>query len=424
MEFRAFRLQEYYIQGEYSSMSRKQFIRGACFALLIAIAGGLIAAGEEPEQHGLRIKPALQVVTPVSISIMWESHTADTGTVKVSTSSSMSSPQTLSTGSAKTHKITVNGLTPNTRYYYTVQSDGETSPVNSFITALPKGSRTPFRFIVYGDTRRAHWAEDIVSKYGDNDDHLAVIDSMQSYAPDFLLGVGDYAFSGNDMDDIYNFFDVEKSLLGNYPLLPAYGNHEFKRGNDTGNTLIDSYFIPASGGTFSYYSYNYGNVHILVLNTGYGVLKTDNYDVIAPGSPQHNFALADLQAAQQDPDVDHIFVAFHNAIYSVAGFRDNNKLRDSLTGMFKTYGVKAVFYGHEHDYQHLKKDGIHYLLSGGGGSSILDIITYKSQAELIKYDDVLNYIVVDVDGENLNIEARSVQGNGNNASARIENFML
>ena len=106
----------------------------------------------------------------------------------------------------------------------------------NFITALPGGSRESFRFAVYGD----------------NDDHLPVVQSMASYAPDFLLGVGDYSYDGNDLSDIYNFFREEKDLLSNYPFVPAYGNYEFNSGNSTGNTLMDSFFIPQNGGNFAY----------------------------------------------------------------------------------------------------------------------------------------------------------------------------
>ena len=390
----------------------------------------VFAGGDAPAEQGFKVKPVLQVVSQTSVGIAWESHNSSVGEVKISLSQNMSNPQILTTSNKKNHKVSVTGLTANTRYYYTVSADTETTGVASFLTALNKGDRSPFRFAVYGDTRKAHWAEDIFAAYGDNDDHLPVLQSMMSYSPDFLVHVGDFVYSGNDMGDIYNFFDVEKDLLAQHPLLPTYGNHEFKGGNTTAHTLMDSYLIPApgSGGDFSYYSYDYGNVHILVLNTGYGVRANDNYDVITAGSAQNNFALQDLQAASADPDIDHIFVSMHNPLYSVAGFGDNTQLQNALEGMFKTYGVKAVFMGHEHDYQHQVKDGIHYILSGGGGSPILDAAWYgdenDSEADLIKYDDVLNYVIVDINGSTVSVESRKVQGNGNSTSSVIESFSL
>lgn len=400
----------------------------AAFFVLILTSAMVFAGGDDDPVYGFKIKPHLQMVSQNSIGILWENHNSGEGIIKVSLSSNMSNPIVLSSSPKKIHKVKVQGLQANTRYYYTVAADTETSPVRSFVTSLPKGSRSPFRFAVYGDTRLAHWAEDIVAKAGDNDDHLPVLQSMTAYAPDFMLHVGDFVFDGNNLDDIYNFFDVEEEFLASYPMMPTYGNHEFKDGNSTVNTQMDSFLVPGDNGDFSYFSFTYGNVHVVVLNTGYGVQANDNYDVIKPGSAQHTWMVNDLQQAAADPDIDHIFVSMHNPPYSVAGFGDNKQLQDACEPYWKQYGVKIVFMGHEHDYQHQVKDGIHYVLSGGAGSSILDMAWHgdedDSEADLIKYEMDLNYVIVDINGDNITIEARSVQGNSNSSSARIELFSL
>jgi len=387
----------------------------------------LFAGGSDPES-GFRVFPTLEVVTTNSVGIMWESFNSDSSTIKISLNQNLSGARVLHTSSAKLHKVNVQGLTAATKYYYNISTDGETSSVKSFVTSLEKGERLPFRFIVYGDSRKSPWYEDIVSKYGDNDDHLPVIESMNQYSPDFAVHVGDYVFSGTDMDAIYNFFDVEKSFLGNTPLLPVYGNHEFDGGDTESNTYMDSYLIPAEGENFAYYSYNYGNVHILVLNTGHGVWANDNYDLLKPGSAQYAFLKNDLENAAIDSDIDHIFVAMHVPLYSVANFGDNDTLRNSLEPLFMQNGVEIVFTGHEHDYQHQTANGIHYVLTGGCGSPIMDY-PWKgdendSDAHLVKYDNVLNYVIVDVNGSNVNVQARKVQGNGNSSSSVIDTFSL
>jgi len=403
-----------------------------CLVLPLSLTCDSIAGGSSPKtNNGFRIKPTLQVVTPNSVGVMWCTYNSDKGALVLSTTSSFKTKITQSISTYSTiHKMTVGGLKPSTRYYYQVKADGVTSNVGSFVTAPPKGSRIPFRFIVYGDSRRAPWYEDVVAKYGDNDDQLAVCQSMGSYSPNFLIHVGDYAVAGNDVDEIYNFFDVEKDLLANNPVLPTYGNHEFKGGPNEENTLFDSYLIPVTqpNASYSWYSYDYGNVHILVLNSGDGVFASDNYNLLAPGSAQYKFAEADLQKASADPNIDHIFVSMHVSLYSVANFGDNATLIKYVEPLFKTYRVKAVFVGHEHDYQHMEQGGIQYVLSGGCGSPVLDL-PWKGDADdtnarLILYDDVLNYVIVDVNGNWVNCEARKVQGHGNSSSSVLEGFGL
>jgi len=386
------------------------------------IASGLLFAMGNDHESGFKVFPSLQVVTPDSVGIVWKTFNPDVGVITISLYPNMKDSVTHTTSSNKLHKIKINGLSANTRYYYQLTSDGEKTEINSFITALQKGSRDPFRFIVYGDTRQGAWYEQIIMNYGDNDDHLSICESIMSYAPDFLVLLGDLVKSGTSMSDIYNFFDVEKDLLANYPVLTVYGNHEFRGNASKNNTKIDSYLIPAKGGAYDYYSYNYGNVHILVINTGQ---LGEEGAITAPGTPQYEFISSDLNTASIDPDLDHIFVTMHCPLYSKGSFCDNKGLIQNLEPLFYTYGVRAVLYGHEHNYMHLRSnDGIEYFLTGGGGSPILDMVCFSTEAEVIEYHQVLNYLIINVDGTNVDIEARSVQGNGNSTSAVLENISL
>lgn len=404
-------------------LNMKCFIKYSLISL-IAFSSTAFAGGSDPET-GFRVYPLLQQVKTNSVGIAFETHNSDSATIKLSLNSNMSGSVSHSVTSGKIRKLTLSGLDTNTRYYYTVSSDGETSPVGSFVTALPKGNRLPFRFAVYGDTREAAWYEDIVASYGDNDDHLPVCQSMASKAPDFVLHVGDFALDGTSMDDVINFFDVEKDLLRSHPIVPTYGNHEFSGGSGTGNTYFDSYLMSSgNSGDFAYYSYNYGNVHILVINTGKYTSNDDSYDLLLPGSAQYNFIQNDLQNAAADSDIDHIFVSLHVPVYSASSWGDNPVLVNHLRPLFEQNGVKAVFEGHDHDYQHLEKNGIHYILSGGGGSPILQFGSISSDATIHKYDDVLNYLIVDVNGPSLVLETYKVQGQGNSSSSLLERFTL
>ena len=411
----------------------KKVVYVLCLAVIL---GGLsfpaasFAGGDDPPPPtGFKVFPTLQIVETDSVGIVWETHNSATATIKISLNSNMSGSMPISVGSSsKNHKIRVNNLDENTTYYFNVAADGQTSSTGSFVTALAKGSVEPFRFALYGDTRKSPWYEDAVSWYGDNEDHLAVLDSIMEYSPDFSIHVGDFVYDGTDMDGIYNFFDVERNFLSKIPMYPTYGNHEFSGGSGAGNTKIDSYIMPSPNASFGYYSEDYGNLHILVVNTGVGVWASDDFSVIEAGSAQRAFIETDLAAASSDADIDHIVVSMHAPLYSVAGFGDNQKLINSLEPLFKQYGVKAVFMGHEHDYQRQEKDGIQYILSGGGGSSIMDMAWHgdegDSAANLKKYDDVLNYVIFDVAGDTISCEARKVEGHGDSTSSRIDTFTL
>ncbi len=41
--------------------------------------------------------------------------------------------------------------------------------------------------------------------------------------------------------------------------------------------------------------------------------------------------------------------------------------------LFEKEHVTAGFFGHDHNYQHYLKDGIHYVVTGGGGAPLYDV---------------------------------------------------
>jgi acid phosphatase type 7 len=79
-------------------------------------------------------------------------------------------------------------------------------------------------------------------------------------------------------------------------------------------------------------------------------------------------------------------------------------------------GVTAVFNGHDHNYQHHLKSGLHHIVTGGGGAPLYDVdpipdITLKA----VKTE---NYVRVRIKDSKAEIEAVDLDGN------MIESFEL
>jgi len=45
----------------------------------------------------------------------------------------------------------------------------------------------------------------------------------------------------------------------------------------------------------------------------------------------------------------------------------------ALIPLFEQMHVTAALFGHDHNYQHYLKNGIHYVVSGGGGAPLYDV---------------------------------------------------
>ena len=156
-----------------------------------------------------------------------------------------------------------------------------------------------------------------------------VINLCKGY--DFTLGVGDNAYASASC-----WTSAFATLKPNFN--SAYGNHEY---SESGGIAPYKTFF---GHSLTYFSFNFQNVHILVLDSNI------NMDA---GSAQHNFATADLNAVDGNSAIDWIFVSMHHPWFGSASSHSYNngaKFKHSIR-LFQTHKVAFVFTGHNHNWQ-------------------------------------------------------------------------
>jgi hypothetical protein len=57
----------------------------------------------------------------------------------------------------------------------------------------------------------------------------------------------------------------------------------------------------------------------------------------------------------------------------VARRQGDNPEMTALIPLFEKEHVTAGFFGHDHNYQHYLKNGVHYVITGGGGAPLYDV---------------------------------------------------
>jgi len=84
-----------------------------------------------------------------------------------------------------------------------------------------------------------------------------------------------------------------------------------------------------------------------------------------------------------------------------------------LVPLFELYDVDMVFTGHDHNYEHGEVNGIHYVVTGGGGAPL-----YGSGTEgwTIYSEKTLNIIKVEIDDDIVDVTALRPDG------TQIESF--
>jgi hypothetical protein len=138
--------------------------------------------------------------------------------------------------------------------------------------------------------------------------------------------------------------------------------------------------ITVQSGTEDYYSFDYGNMHVLVLNF------MVNYAV---GSPQYNFAMTDLSSTNKTWKL----VISHAPGYCSGGHGEDAGMKTLATNIFEPKHVDMVLSGHSHFYQHNRVNGIEHMVLGGGGAPLY--VPVNASYTLKSVQDY-NFGVVDV----------------------------
>ena len=336
--------------------------------------------------------PYLQMGSPTSVTIRYRTPFNGITSVRYGTTLGQYNQSVQEVAAASEHSVTLSGLTPNTKYYYTIQYGSdiiESGENNFFITPPAYGSEQEVNILATGDCGTGYQVQkDVLAKY---------MDFMGNKHTDVWMLVGDNAYdNGLDVEYQTGFFDMyQDALLKNVLLYPAPGNHDYanssSRQNDKNIPYYSIFNVPTAGeiggvasGTESYYSYNYGNVHFISLDS-YG--RENNslrlYDTL---SPQVQWLKADLAANTQPWTI----VYFHHPPYTMGSHNSDTEtelvnMRQRLLTILERYKVDLLICGHSHDYERS------YLLKGHYGlETSFNLATHAVSSSSAKYDGSAN----------------------------------
>jgi hypothetical protein len=175
----------------------------------------------------------------------------------------------------------------------------------------------------------------------------ATLANMNGKGPERVFGLGDYSYASTGS---CFFTKIDGSGLTGKTKI-AIGNHEDD--DSEGFSGYMSHFSQSQ----TYFSYNHGDVHILVIDT-----DRNSY---ASGSAQRSFVQNDLQSASTNPNIKWMIVYLHKPMYTSPNTcgssscsntgSENTNIRNGFGPMFAQFGVDLVLQGHVHNYQRTYK---------------------------------------------------------------------
>lgn len=286
------------------------------------------------------------------MELLWQLHQTDSCTIEwgMDQSYSLGSSLTYEYGNDHQHRYTVEGLTPETIYYYRMFVGKDT--VAGRFRSAPEPSKKELTFLAYGDSRSQPEHHDDVAK------QIVAEVLNDENALSFLIFSGDFVNNGNlEQDWDHQFFSSEfvhiRQMMQQLPYLGTLGNHE---GN---GLLFGKYFpYPVYSGENYYWSFDYGPAHFSII---------DQFAPYTVGSPQYQW-LADDLAQTSKP---WKFILLHAPGWTAGGGHQNDEtVQEVIQPLCVENGVQFVIGGHNHYYACAVVDKVVHITTGGGGAPL------------------------------------------------------
>ncbi len=316
--------------------------------------------------------PYLQMSTHNSIVIRWRSNVASDSRVRYGTSSTNLNFTTTISSQKTEHEVQLVGLSPNTKYFYSVGSattvlQGNTD--NYFVTNPIPGTVSPVRVWVTGDFGHGSSAQNQVR------------DSYTNYTgathTNVWLWLGDNAYNdGTDAEYQAKVFNIYPNQFKKIVTWPTSGNHDLHTANAASQTgpYFDNFTMPTAAqaggvasGTEAYYSFNYANIHFICLESNDAAFRASN-------GAMANWIRNDLAANTQRWTV----VYFHHPPFSKGSHDSDNSsemvgMRTNIIPILESYDVDLVLSGHSHSYERSMMIRGHYGLESTFNSSTMAV---------------------------------------------------
>lgn len=226
-------------------------------------------------------------------------------------------------------------------------------------------------FIVYGDMRFTNFRfpRNATSPWA----RRALAEKIAAEKPDALFLTGDVPYQGAELSD-YHVFEHETSAWRDEHLriYPALGNHEFYNRGYVANRErgLDNWWreFPTLKG-MRWYSVELGR-------RTYAILLDSNFGALATGSAQRKWL--DAQLSRLPDSVEYVLVLLHHG--PISDYMEGHTRApepDSPPDDLDTYLERKqqhlhahllVIVGHLHNYGHIERNGVTYVVSGGGGA--------------------------------------------------------
>ena len=340
--------------------------------------------------------------------------------------------------------VWVEGLQPDSAYRYRVLVDGEPwaeGPLRAwrvggdgpdlvetdrvydmrFRTHPAPDTSAPLRFAVLGD-----YGAGILASEGNGNRQRRIAAALEravdAAGVRLVLTTGDNVYvgaegtvagSGNaDEDWYFSFYEPYRHTISRVPVYPGVGNHDTEEteASDDRAELEDNFFTRLRFAEHSddarssvdpglFYRFEYGaDIDFVCIDSTIASSMEHDYYV---DHPRHRAFLEDVFGGTSD---GWLLPFSHHPPYCAGPKHHNTEhLVEQVVPLLEQAGVRAMFSGHEHNFQHSRVRGVDYVLTGAAGKLREGRPDGFDEAGTLAWAAEGHLLVVDVEGDRMTI---------------------
>lgn len=185
-------------------------------------------------------------------------------------------------------------------------------------------------------------------------DQQAVADMIHRWQPDAILTVGDNSYEGGRPDEVTGAQQPYAEDVEAGRFYPVSGNHDWDNRCDPKNIIpsLEYFGRPVT------YVAHFGNGLVDLFATDTTCTRTNSRGETPPAAAEYAEAVGESSATWR-------IAAGHHPVYSSGRWGNHDDRRWILNPFVDLY-----LFGHDHDSEHILRDGQHFVVTGVGGKNL------------------------------------------------------